>query len=124
MKAVLVVFAGSGIGGVMRYLMHLAISKRYPSVFPFGTFSINILGCFLIGIFYAFAEKQHIISSETRLFLITGICGGFTTFSTFSLDSLTLLKSGNYLYFFLYAMGSLIIGLLATYAAILLFKTA
>ena len=118
MKAVLVVFAGSGLGGIMRYLIQVGISKRFLSIFPFGIFSINMLGCFLIGVFYALAEKQHVLSAETRLFLMTGICGGFTTFSTFSLDNLMLLKSGNYLYFFLNAIGSLVVGLLATYVGI------
>jgi len=123
MKAVFIVAAGSGLGGVMRYLMQLIIYKRHPTVFPLGIFAVNVVGCFLIGIFYALAEKQNIISTETRLFLITGICGGFTTFSTFSLDNIALLKSGNYLYFFIYAIGSVVIGLLATYLGILLFKT-
>ncbi len=123
MKAVLVVFAGSGLGGVLRYLLNFAIFKRFPSIFPYGIFSINILGCFLIGVFYSLAEKQNVLSPETRLFLMTGICGGFTTFSTFSLDNFILLKSENYWYFFLYAIGSLVIGLLATYLGIQLFKT-
>jgi len=122
MKPFFIVFAGSGLGGIVRYFIHIVIAKRYPSMFPFGTFSINILGCLLIGIFYALAEKQQVISSDTRLFLITGICGGFTTFSTFSLDNLNLLKSGSYLYFFLYAAGSLTMGLLATYLGIQLVK--
>ncbi len=91
-------------------------------MFPFGTFVVNITGCFLIGVFYAFAEKGNIGSSELRLLLMTGICGGYTTFSTFSLDNMILLKSGNYLYFFLYAIGSLVIGLLATYLGVLFFK--
>ncbi|MEO6000884.1 MAG: fluoride efflux transporter CrcB [Chitinophagaceae bacterium] len=122
MKAVFIVAAGSGLGGVMRYLMHLIIYKRYPTIFPLGIFAVNILGCFLIGVFYALAEKQNIISTDTRLFLMTGICGGFTTFSTFSLDNLALLKSGNYYYFFIYAVGSVIVGLLATYLGLLIIK--
>lgn len=123
MRSILVVAAGSGLGGIMRYLLQLLVYKLYPSVFPVGTFSINVIGCFLIGVFFALAEKQQVVSTDTRLFLITGICGGFTTFSTFSLDNLLLLKSGNFLYFFLYAVGSLVLGLLATYLGITLFKT-
>lgn len=107
----------------MRYLAQLVIYKSYPSIFPFGTFLVNISGCFLIGVFYALAEKGNIGSSELRLFLMTGICGGYTTFSTFSLDNMILLRSGNFLHFFLNAIGSLVIGLLATYLGVLLFKS-
>lgn len=123
MRSILVVAAGSGLGGAMRYLLQLLVYKLYPSLFPAGTFFINVIGCFLIGIFFALAEKQQVLSADTRLFLITGICGGFTTFSTFSLDNLLLLKSGNFFHFFLYAVGSLVLGLVATYVGITLFKT-
>ncbi|HLK28829.1 MAG TPA: fluoride efflux transporter CrcB [Puia sp.] len=121
MKLILIIAAGSGIGGVMRYGMQSFIYKLYPFSFPLGTFLVNIIGCFLIGIFFALAEK-NILTSETRLFLITGICGGFTTFSTFSYDNIALLKQGNFLYFFLYAIGSVVLGILATYLGILLIK--
>ena len=106
----------------MRYLVNLAIYKRFPLMFPYGTLAVNITGCFLIGVFYALAEKGNIGSSDLRLFLMTGICGGYTTFSSFSLENLILLKSGNYLYFFLYAFGSLAIGLTATFLGVSLIK--
>jgi fluoride exporter len=122
MKLILIVATGSGIGGVLRYGMQLLVSRLYPFQFPLGTFSVNLIGCFLIGAFVGLAEKGNILSPETRLFLITGICGGFTTFSTFSYDNIALLKSGEWFFFLLYIFGSVILGLLATYLGLLLIK--
>jgi CrcB protein len=102
--------------------MQLLVSRLYPFQFPLGTFSVNLIGCFLIGAFVGLAEKGNILSPETRLFLITGICGGFTTFSTFSYDNIALLKSGEWFFFLLYIFGSVILGLLATYLGLLLIK--
>ena len=83
-------------------------------VFPAGTFIVNITGCFLIGLFYALAVKGSILNIEWRLFLITGLCGGYTTFSSFSYENIELLKQGNYLQFSLYTGLSVFAGLLAT----------
>jgi len=84
MKTALIIFAGSGLGGLLRYLIQkLFVDAGYVN-FPTGTFVVNILGCFLIGLFNALAEKNNLISTELRLALTTGFCGGFTTFSTFS----------------------------------------
>jgi CrcB protein len=90
--------------------------------FPLGTFIVNITGCFAIGIFYAMAEKQHWMTPEWRLFLITGLCGGYTTFSTFSYEAVELFKQGNYVYFLLYALLSMLLGLAATVAGFAWFK--
>ncbi|MBS1916976.1 MAG: fluoride efflux transporter CrcB [Bacteroidetes bacterium] len=121
MKLFLIIATGSGIGGVLRYAMQSYVYKLYPFSFPLGTFLVNITGCFLIGVFFALTEK-NLLSSEIKLFLITGICGGFTTFSSFSYDNIILLRAGNYFYFFLYTFGSVLLGLLATYLGILLIK--
>jgi fluoride exporter len=123
MKIIFIIAAGSGIGGVLRYGMQSLVYKFYPFSFPLGTFSVNLIGCFLIGVFVGLAEKGNILSPETRLFLITGICGGFTTFSTFSYDNIALIKSGEWLYFILYLTGSVVLGILATYLGIMLIKT-
>ena len=122
MKAILIIATGSGLGGILRYGGQLMAQRLYPSGFPFGTFSVNIIGCLLIGIFFGMAQKGNILSADVRLFLITGFCGGFTTFSTFSIDNMNLLRSGDLLYFSLYAAGSVILGLLATYLGIFLVK--
>lgn len=115
MKEVLYIFVGGGIGSVLRYLGQLLIDGRMvSSSFPFawGTFVVNITGCLLIGLFYSLSEQFH-FSTENRLFLTVGICGGFTTFSTFSNDGLNLLKNGFYGMFFLYTLLSVFIGLSA-----------
>ena len=122
MRSLLFVGIGGGLGSMLRYTISLFIGENVPIVFPLGTFLVNCSGCFLIGVFYAFASRYSWFNEEWRLFLITGICGGYTTFSTFSYDGFFLLKSGSYLSFGAYAIGSLVLGLLATFAGVALFK--
>src|SRR3954466_13288434 len=90
--------------------------------FPLGTFVVNTIGCLLIGIFYALIEKGNLLTPEWRLALTTGFCGGFTTFSTFAYENMNLLRTGDYLYFVLYAAGSVILGLAAVYVGIFALK--
>ena len=84
------------------------------STYPFGTFTVNIIGCFIIGLVMGLSERFN-VSSEWRLLLVTGFCGGFTTFSAFSIETLALLRDAQYLPAFLYIAGSVIIGLLAAF---------
>ncbi|HEV2833420.1 MAG TPA: CrcB family protein [Hanamia sp.] len=79
MKILLAIGVGSFIGGISRYLMTLFIQNKFLSAFPYGTFVVNITGCFLIGIVYALSEKGN-INAEWRIFLAPGILGGFNTF--------------------------------------------
>ena len=104
-KEVIYIFIGGGTGSALRYFIQLLMHERIvPYHFPWATFTVNLLGSFLIGLFYV------------RLFLTTGLCGGFTTFSTFSSDGVGLLKGEFYGAFVLYTLLSIGIGLAATLA--------
>ncbi len=122
MRALLFVGIGGGLGSILRYVISVFVGRHVPIVFPMGTLLVNISGCFLIGVFYSVFARHTDFNPEWRLFLITGICGGYTTFSTFSYDGLILLKQGSNLSFMLYVLGSVVIGLLATFAGVALFK--
>lgn len=106
----LVVFIGGGVGSLMRYGLSLAIGSHG---FPFATLAANVAGCLLIGCFGA-SGTRFSWSEATNLLLMMGLCGGFTTFSTFSKESLALIEGGNYGMFALYAAGSVALGIAAT----------
>jgi fluoride exporter len=122
LRMFLIVGFGSFIGGGARFLSQQYIAKQIPVPFPYGTLIVNIIGCFIIGVLYSLEHKANIISSETKLLLVTGFCGGFTTFSSFSLDCFGLLKDGQFLYVMAYVSLSVVLGFLATYLGILLIK--
>lgn len=113
MTAILYVGAGGFVGSVLRYLIGQYLQGKATGGFPIGTLSVNIIGCFIIGLVYAFASKGH-VTTDWKLFLATGLCGGFTTFSTFSNDILLLFKSGNIMQGIIYLSISVIAGVLAT----------
>lgn len=114
-KVLFIIGSGSFLGGVSRYLLARFVQNNYLSSFPYGTFWVNILGCFLIGLFYGISEKSQFLTSEWRMFLTVGFCGGFTTFSTFAHENLSLMKDGNFLHLALYAGFSVFLGITATY---------
>ena len=118
MKEIAYLFIGGGVGSVLRYLAQISINERMSGIgFPFswGTFIVNIAGSLLIGLFYSISERWN-LSMEMRLLLTTGLCGGFTTFSTFSNDGLSLLRGEFYGTFLLYALLSIGLGLVAVLA--------
>ena len=112
---ILWVAIGGCIGSVLRYLCQRWVNESYQHSFPLATFLINIVGCLLIGMLYALGEKGNILTSPTRLLLITGFCGGFTTFSTFAFENMNFLRTGDNLCFILYSVGSVLLGILAVY---------
>ena len=121
MKLILLIGAGSFIGGICRYLLSLLIQTGKVSLFPFNTLIINIFGCFFIGIVLGLFDKGQ-ISNEWKMFFATGILGGFTTFSAFSSETFMLFRAGNSGYALLYILASVLLGLLATYIAYLSVK--
>ena len=105
----LLVVLGGGVGACLRYLIGL-IPLKEPFTFPVKTLLINLLGCFVIGLIAALAVKNSSISPKTVLFIKTGLCGGFTTFSTFALETETLIKTGHIGIALLYVALSVIVG--------------
>ncbi len=113
LKEILLVFAGGGVGSVLRWLFgRVAAAHIGATAFPWGTFAVNALGCLLIGVFSA-QLVRGCLPDHLRLLLIVGLCGGMTTFSTFSNESVALLRGGHYAMFCLYVAGSVSVGLLA-----------
>ena len=110
-KSLLIVGAGSFIGGAIRYLLSTFMKNVCGSGFPWGTLSVNLLGCFLFGIIFAIFSKNNSTGNTLHLLLTTGICGGFTTFSTFAHESVQMLQHGNTFGFIGYVATSIIAGL-------------
>ncbi len=118
----MIVGLGGFIGTVARFLISRYFQVNITSVFPWSTFVVNIVGCLLIGIIYGISEKSDVLSPDIRLFLTVGICGGFTTFSTFSNDSFMLIREQEWFRFALYTSLSIFIGLMAVYVGRLIIK--
>jgi CrcB protein len=121
-KSILLVGFGGFIGSVARFLVSRYFQENVASVFPWGTFTVNIVGSILIGIIYGISEKGELLSSDARLFLAVGICGGFTTFSTLSNDAFLLLRQQEWLRFVVYPSLSFFAGLMAVYIGRLITK--
>ena len=114
MQEILLVGLGSFIGGIARYLL-TGVTLRILSQpqFPFGTLLVNLIGCFLIGVLGSLADRGEFLTPNTKLLILTGMLGGFTTFSAFAYESLVLSKSGNMTSTILYVATSVVLCLLA-----------
>lgn len=119
MRIILLIGLGSFIGGISRYLFSLLFYNKGFYAFPYATLTVNIVGCFLIGIVYGITQRNG-LSNEWRLFLATGVLGGFTTFSAFSYESISLIRDGQTSQALVYIASSVILGLLATWAGLAL----
>jgi CrcB protein len=114
-KNVLIVGLGGFIGSIARYFLSmLNLHFDFLSV-PIGTLSVNVLGSFMIGFLTGVAEKSELITAEWRLFLMVGICGGFTTFSSFTNENMMLMHNGQIFSVFLYTGLSILLGFAAVY---------
>ena len=115
-KEILIVGLGSFAGGALRYVLSVAFSKVGREwAFPIGIMVVNVLGCFLIGLLYSYFKHKATTASVLPLLLMTGVLGGFTTFSTFSLETIQLLQQNEYLKTILYVVGSGGLGLTACF---------
>ncbi|MES2305936.1 MAG: fluoride efflux transporter CrcB [Gemmatimonadota bacterium] len=114
---------GSAIGGVARYVMTFLVQPR-DVAFPLGTLAVNILGCFLIGAIAQYSLAPGRLSPELRVLLMSGFCGGFTTFSTFSFESVELIQAGAWSRALLYTFISVTVGLAAVSAGALTVRAA
>jgi CrcB protein len=113
MKQILLVGLGGAAGSMLRYLTTILTARYFPVQFPLGTFVVNITGCFLIGLLMGGLADQH--NPQLRLLLITGFCGGYTTFSAFSYENMVLLNSNHSLMAIGYIFASVVFGLAAVW---------
>lgn len=113
---ILIVGAGSCLGGMARYLLSRAVQIHSAGAFPWGTLAVNLLGCLILGVVYGLLEHGFRLSEPMKLFLTVGFCGGFTTFSTFVRDNTMLLDGGGMMLFAVYATLSIVAGMMLLYA--------
>lgn len=118
----LIVFIGAGIGGALRHVVNVGAAKLLGYGFPFGTFIVNVAGSFAMGLLAGFFAYRAGIPQHVRLFLTTGILGGFTTFSTFSLDAALLIERHSYGAAAGYIVGSVAAGLSALFFGLAVFR--
>ena len=121
-KNFLIIGFGGAAGSMLRYAVQKIFQAQSVAAFPTGTLLVNITGCFLIGIFWSLASRSLTWNDEMKLLLMTGFCGGFTTFSAFTLEGIGLLKENRIILFFIYLTASVVGGLLATFIGIRIAK--
>ena len=121
-KSFLIVGLGGAAGSMLRYAVQKIFNVQNAGVFPTGTLLVNIAGCFLIGVLWSIASRSLSWNEEIKLLLMTGFCGGFTTFSAFTLEGIGLLKESKTTLFVIYVVASFFGGLLATLIGIRIFK--
>ncbi len=120
-KSILLVGTGGFLGSALRYLISYQLESKILSSFPYGTFAVNLIGSFILGMLIG-STIRDTITPEARLLLATGFCGGFTTFSTFSYEFFAMIQDGQFHLGLAYIMVSLIGGLIAIWAGILVTK--
>ena len=118
-----IVFLGAGIGGALRHGVNLAAERLFGTGFPYGTMIVNVFGSFLMGALASYFLSRTGVPQGARLFLTTGVLGGFTTFSAFSLDAALLLERHFYWSAAIYMAGSVLLSIVALFAGLSLFRT-
>ena len=115
-RHIVLIGLGGGLGSIARYYCQKWVNNTWPNYFPLGTFVVNFIGCLLIGILWGLLLRDTRDTENWRLFLMTGLCGGFTTFSAFTLEGNELIRQNKPGVFLLYITGSVVLGLVATFA--------
>lgn len=118
--SILLVFGGGGLGSVVRFLLGRWVNAWHNHHFPFGTLAVNVVACVVLGFVVGIADHRQLISSSSRLFWTVGFCGGFSTFSTFSAETLTLIQGGFHLSTAIYIVSSLVLCLGGIFAGLYL----
>lgn len=118
-RKILFVALGGMIGTVCRFLIVSLAARLLPHSFPFGTFAVNLIGCFAIGAVTGLAERYTWLDQEWRVFLMAGLCGGFTTFSAFAFENLELLLARDYRTFAAYSIASFVLCILSVYCGLM-----
>lgn len=123
-RNIVMVAFGGALGSVCRYLLSMVVTNNAHGMsFPLGTFAVNILGCFLIGLLSQMSFAGS-ISDTTKLLLVTGFCGGFTTFSSYMMEAVSLSRAGDISIAMLYVVASIVLGFVAVFAGIYLARSA
>lgn len=122
LKTIIYIAIGGAVGSVLRFLTTVLVSKYWSNQFPLATFIANFIGCFLIGLFIGILAKNNLTDSNLKWFLVTGFCGGYTTFSAFGMENYNLFQSNNSIMAFGYIALSIILGLFAVWFGLLLSK--
>ena len=116
LRTILFIGTGGFLGTVARFLISKFSQQMFQTTFPLGTMIVNLTGCFLLGVIYGLMERGEVFSSDVRLFLTVGFCGGFTTFSTFAFENANMLRDGNLTQVAFYTGISVLLGIAALIA--------
>lgn len=119
LRSIMLVAVGGATGSVLRFLASIIVDRYFQKTFPLATFSINMVGCFLMGLLLSWLDRHHATSPDLKYLLITGFCGGFTTFSAFGAEGLNLFQSQHILMALLYIAASSILGMFAVWLGML-----
>ena len=122
MRILLLVGLGGGIGSVFRYLTSVVVNRHFQTIFPWATLIANVLGCLIIGLLLGFIERHQLTNPGLKYFFITGFCGGYTTFSSFASENMSLFQAQNTGVAFLYIAASILTGLFAVWLGLVIAK--
>jgi len=118
MKELIFVFIGGGLGSLVRFIHGNCVNAFHNSNFPFGTFTINVIACFVLGLMIGLADHKQLLSPAARLFWAVGFCGGFSTFSAFSSETVALFQQGQNSTMLLYILLSVVVCMTATFGGL------